>query len=63
MTSAKYMNFPYNQLIDYSDEGRLIGHIVMGVEMLDKKIDAIPDFPAQSGAGTAPYTFKPSWRI
>jgi 3'-5' exoribonuclease len=44
---GKIYEFSYNQLIDYSDEGRLIGHIVMGVEMLDKKIDAIPDFPPQ----------------
>jgi 3'-5' exoribonuclease len=44
---GKIYEFSYDQLIDYSDEGRLIGHIVMGVEMLDKKIDAIPDFPAQ----------------
>jgi 3'-5' exoribonuclease len=44
---GKIYEFSYDQLIDYSDEGRLIGHIVMGVEMLDKKIDAIPDFSAQ----------------
>ena len=44
---GKIYEFSYDQLIDYSDEGRLIGHIVMGVEMLDKKIDAIPDFPPQ----------------
>jgi uncharacterized domain HDIG len=42
---GKIYEFSYDQLIDYSDEGRLIGHIVMGVEMLDKKIAAIPDFP------------------
>jgi 3'-5' exoribonuclease len=34
-------------LIEYSDEGRLIGHIVMGVEMINKKIADIPDFPVQ----------------
>ena len=32
-------SFPDN---DYTDEGQLIGHIVIGVEMLS---DAIPDFP------------------
>jgi 3'-5' exoribonuclease len=44
---GKIHEFSYNTIIDYSDEGRLIGHIVMGVEMLDKKIDLIDDFPAQ----------------
>ena len=44
---GKIYEFSYDQLIEYSDEGRLIGHIVMGVEMIDKKIAAIPDFPVQ----------------
>jgi 3'-5' exoribonuclease len=44
---GKIYEFSYDQLIDYSDEGRLIGHIVMGVEMLNKKMAAIPDFPPQ----------------
>lgn len=30
---------------DYTDEGRLVGHIVSGDEMIDKKIEAIDDFP------------------
>ena len=34
--------FPQN---DYSDEGNLIGHIVMGVEMVDERIAKMPDFP------------------
>ncbi len=29
----------------YSDKGRLIGHIVLGVNLIDKKIDMIKDFP------------------
>lgn len=43
---GKIYEFNYESLIEYSDEGRLIGHIVMGVEMMNKKIEAIPDFPA-----------------
>lgn len=35
--------FPMN---DYTDEGNLLGHIVMGTEMVGKKIDEIPGFPA-----------------
>jgi 3'-5' exoribonuclease len=44
---GKIYEFSYDYTIDYSDEGRLIGHIVMGVEMIDKKIAAIDDFPRQ----------------
>lgn len=35
--------FPDN---DYTDEGQLIGHIVIGVEMIGEAIRTIPDFPA-----------------
>lgn len=34
--------FPTN---DYSDDGNLLGHIVMGAMMVDEKIKNIPDFP------------------
>ena len=44
---GKIYEFSYDGLIAYSDEGRMIGHLVMGVEMIDKKIESIPDFPAQ----------------
>ena len=37
-------DFPDN---DYTDEGQLIGHIVIGVEMIDDAIRSIPDFPAK----------------
>lgn len=36
--------FPMN---DYTDEGQLIGHIVMGVEMVTEKLRNIPDFPVK----------------
>lgn len=42
---GKIHEFTYQGNIDYSDEGRLIGHIVIGLEMLDAKIATIPDFP------------------
>lgn len=32
---------------DYTDEGQLIGHIVIGVEMIDDAIRSIPDFPVK----------------
>ena len=34
--------FPEN---DYTDDGQLLGHIVMGVEMIDDAIRTIPEFP------------------
>ena len=42
---GKIFEFSYDSLVSYSDEGRMIGHLVMGVEMINKKIEAIPDFP------------------
>ena len=35
-------SFPDN---DYTDEGQLIGHIVIGVEMIGEAVRSIPDFP------------------
>ena len=37
-------DFPDN---DYTDAGQLIGHIVIGVEMIDDAIRSIPDFPVK----------------
>lgn len=42
---GKIYEFNYDRTIDYSDEGRLIGHIVMGAEMVSAKIAALPSFP------------------
>ena len=44
---GKIHEFTYDSLISYSDEGRMIGHLVMGVEMIDKKIETIANFPLQ----------------
>lgn len=44
---GKIYEFSYDQLIEYSSEGRLIGHIVIGVEMLNQKVAKLPDFPPQ----------------
>lgn len=37
-------DFPEN---DYSDEGNLLGHIIIGIEMVTKKVDKIPGFPKE----------------
>ena len=44
---GKIDEFSYERIVEYSDAGRLVGHIVMGVEMVDAKIATIPDFPEQ----------------
>lgn len=36
--------FPEN---DYTDEGQLLGHIVIGAEMVSARIHTIPDFPVK----------------
>lgn len=44
---GKIEEFDYRLQIDYSDAGRLLSHIVIGVEMLQAKIAVIPDFPPE----------------
>jgi len=44
---GKIYEYSYDSIFDYSDQGRLVGHIVIGIEMLDAKIAEIEDFPAQ----------------
>jgi len=44
---GKIREYKYKTRIDYSDEGRLITHIVIGVEMLDEKLQTIADFPEE----------------
>ncbi len=42
---GKVYEFDYDGPIEYTDEGRLIGHITIGVEMVEDKIVEIPEFP------------------
>jgi 3'-5' exoribonuclease len=44
---GKIYEYKYDRMFDYSDEGRLIGHIVIGLEMLDARISAVEGFPTQ----------------
>ncbi len=44
---GKVYEFSYETSIDYSDAGRLLNHIVIGVEMLEKKIASLDDFPKE----------------
>jgi 3'-5' exoribonuclease len=42
---GKIKEYVYETTIDHTYEGRLLGHIVMGYEMVNAKIDKIPEFP------------------
>ncbi len=42
---GKIRELRYDLLIDYTDEGRLVGHLVLGVAMVDEKLGALNDFP------------------
>ena len=42
---GKVREFRYDTWIEYSDEGRLFGHLVQGIEMVDEKLAGIKNFP------------------
>jgi 3'-5' exoribonuclease len=42
---GKVDELSYQRSFDYSDEGRLLGHIILGIEMVENKIRQLPDFP------------------
>ena len=45
---GKVEEFVYDTHIDYSDAGRLVGHMVLGTQMIEEKIRAIEGFPLQT---------------
>ncbi len=42
---GKISELSFERSFDYTDPGRLLGHITLTVEMLDEKMRAIPEFP------------------
>lgn len=43
---GKIKEFSYELYpFDYTDQGRLVGHMVLGIEMIKEQIDRLPDFP------------------
>lgn len=44
---GKIYELSYQRSFDYTDEGRLLGHITIGIELIDRKAAAIPDFPRE----------------
>ncbi len=43
---GKVREMTYLRSFDYTDEGKLLGHITIGTEMIQEKISTIPGFPA-----------------
>ena len=46
---GKVREMSYIRSFDYTDEGKLIGHITIGVEMLQERISSLPGFPVELG--------------
>lgn len=46
---GKVREMTYTRSFDYSDEGKLLGHITIGVEMVHERIMAIAGFPPELG--------------
>jgi 3'-5' exoribonuclease len=44
---GKVREMKFSRSFDYSDEGKLIGHITIGVEMIHERVCRIPDFPTE----------------
>ena len=44
---GKVYELTFDSALDYTDAGQLLGHLVMEVEMVTKKVDMIPEFPAE----------------
>jgi 3'-5' exoribonuclease len=44
---GKIREYTYRTHIDYSDEGRLLGHVVLGAVMLEERLAALKSFPRE----------------
>ena len=42
---GKIREYAYKKTIEHTDEGRLLGHIAIGLEMIDQKIKSFDNFP------------------
>jgi len=42
---GKIAEISFDRIFDYTDSGRLLGHIILTVEMVNEKIKSIPNFP------------------
>ncbi|MFQ5585999.1 MAG: 3'-5' exoribonuclease YhaM family protein [Thermodesulfobacteriota bacterium] len=44
---GKIYELSYERSFDYTDEGRLVGHITIGIGMIERAIEKMPDFPKE----------------
>jgi 3'-5' exoribonuclease len=44
---GKIREFEYSTHIDYTSEGRLLSHIVIGIQIIDEKMKQVKDFPEE----------------
>lgn len=44
---GKIKEYEYEAKIDFSDPGRFLGHIIIGIEEVEKRIASIPGFPEE----------------
>lgn len=44
---GKIYEFDYRRTIDYSTAGRLLGHLVLGAQVVEERIKRIPEFPQE----------------
>jgi 3'-5' exoribonuclease len=44
---GKVAELSYQRSFDYTDEGKLLGHIIIGVQMIEDQVRQLPDFPHQ----------------
>jgi 3'-5' exoribonuclease len=49
---GKVRELRFGGLIDYTDEGRLVGHLSLGVSMVDEKLASLAGFPEEIGSGS-----------
>jgi len=42
---GKIREYSYDKVIEHTDEGKLLGHIAIGLEMIDQKIKSLDNFP------------------
>jgi len=45
---GKIEELEYDRVFDYTDRGRLMGHLAIGARMVQEKIDSIGDFPEET---------------
>ena len=42
---GKIREYAYDKVMEHTDEGKLLGHITIGIEMIDQKIKSLDSFP------------------